>query len=70
MNPFSALLRFLEGKAGSLRFDSISSDSEMGELKYETVADGRRNMREDMKRLNTDWNKSIKEASDYVSKKD
>lgn len=70
MNPFSSLIRFLEGKAGSFRFDSLSLDPDLRDLRYETVADGRRNMREDMRRLNGDWKKSIKAASEHVGKKD
>ena len=68
MNPFSALIRFIEGKAGSFRFDSLSPD--FRDIKYETVADGRRNMSEDMHRMNKYWKKSIKAASDHVRKKD
>ena len=70
MNPFSSLIRFLEGKAGSFRFDTLSLDPDLRDLRYESVADGRRNMREDMRRLNEDWKKSIKAASDHVRKKD
>ncbi len=56
-NIFEALFRFLMGKPGSLRLGSITHSQD---LTYETIADGKRNMRGDLARFGADWKKFVK----------
>ena len=62
MNIFSAFIRFLTGKPGSLRFGTITHTQD---LNYETIADGKRNLRGDIARLGIDWKKTVKSASHH-----
>lgn len=62
MNIINTLFRFLSGKPGSLRFGTIAHSQD---LSYQTIADGNRNMREDLSRLGADWKKTVKSASRY-----
>lgn len=55
MNPLKALLRFLKAEHGSFRFGPPSHTDHVEDLRYETIADGKRNMREDLRRFGSDW---------------
>ena len=66
MNILTALSRFLSGKPGSLRFGTVTHTQD---LTYETVADGKRNLHDDIARLGADWRRTIKTA-DRHGKKD
>lgn len=68
MNPFVALTRFLEGKPGSLRWGSLSVSEEVGDLRYRTIADGKRDMRGDLRRLGSDWKRSVDKLSENGKK--
>ena len=58
-NPFKILLRFLSGKPGSLRFRTVSIGNIAESLRYETIADGKRNMRDDLRNLGGDLKENI-----------
>ncbi|MDE6843055.1 MAG: hypothetical protein K2J24_05970, partial [Muribaculaceae bacterium] len=68
MNPLIAFIRFLIGKPGSLRFGAAAYDDDIRNLKYDTIADGKRNLRNDMRRLGKDWRKAIKSVSENGTK--
>lgn len=59
MNLFRKLIDFLEGNAGSLRFDVVSNRLH-DDLRYKTIADSKQEMREDLRCLRHDINKTIK----------
>jgi len=63
MNPFRKFIDFLEGNVGSLRFD-VACNHIDNNLCYLTMADSKREMRNDFKRLRHDFDKSIN-ASKY-----
>ena len=62
MNILRALSRFLSGQSGSLRFGTITHARD---LTYETVADGKRNLRGDIARLGADWKKIVKTSDKH-----
>ena len=68
MNPLIAFIRFLIGKPGSLRFGTTVYDDDIRDLRYDTIADGKRNLRDDMRRLGNDWKKAIKSVSENGKK--
>lgn len=65
MNPFTALLRFIEDKTGSLRFGIVSPTTPVGDLRYVTVAESNRKLRDDFKRVAQDLNNAMRTVSDY-----
>lgn len=60
MNIFRRLIDFIEGNAESLRFDVVSERLRNSELRYITVADSKREMREDFRRLRRDFDSSLR----------
>lgn len=70
MNIFRTILDFLEDDPTSMRLGAASERvrKELGDLRYKTIADSKREMRGDMKRLRGDFCKAIKEASDNGKK--
>lgn len=68
MNPFKAFMNFLQGTTGSFRFDALPREYSFDELlRYETVADGNRNLREDLRRIGGDMRKAMNSISNYGS---
>lgn len=65
MNIFRAILGFVEDDPKSMRLGAVSERvrEEFGDLRYKTIADGKREMRGDMERLRGDFHKAIREAS-------
>jgi len=65
VNIFSAISGFLEDDPKSMRLGRVSERlrEELGELRYKTIADSKREMRGDVENLRGDFRKAIKEAS-------
>lgn len=70
MNFFRAFLGFLEDDPKSMRLGAVSERlrEELGDLRYKTIADSKREMRGDLMRLRGDFHKAIREASDNGKK--
>lgn len=66
MNLFRAFLDFLADDRKSMRLDAVSERmrDEFGDLRYKTIADGKRDMRDDMRRLHGDFRKAMNKASE------
>lgn len=61
MNLFRNLIDFLEGNFESLRFDVVSNRVN-NDLRYLTVADSKREMRNDFIRVRRDFDRTIKSS--------
>lgn len=70
MNIFRAFIGFLTDSQDSMRLDATAKRvrEQIGDLQYKTIADSKREMRDDMMRLRGDFHKAIKEASDNDKK--
>lgn len=70
MNIFRAFIGFLADSPDSMRLDATEKRvrEQIGDLQYKTIADSKREMRDDMMRLRGDFNKAIKEASNNDKK--
>ena len=70
MNILRTFIGFLQGDDDSLRIDAVRErlHGREDELRYMTIADGKREMRGDMMRLHGDFRKAINEASDNDKK--
>lgn len=70
MNIFRTILGFLEDDPKSMRLGAASERvrKELGDLRYKTIADSKREMRGDMERLRGDFHKAIREASENGKK--
>lgn len=66
MNIIKTVIDFLEGTDDSMRIDAVRKRVNTDDLRYVTIADSRREMRDDMMRLRGDFHKSIKKASEDV----
>lgn len=64
MNLFRKLIDFLEGNDNSLRFDIINNRVSDG-LRYITIADSKREMRNDFRNLNNDFNVTMNHIYEY-----
>lgn len=70
MNFFRTILGFIEDDPRSMRLGAVSNRvrEELGDLRYKTIADSKREMRSDVDRLRGDFHKAIRQAS-YNGKK-
>lgn len=70
MNIFRTILCFVEDDPKSMRLGAVSERvrKELGDLRYKTIADSKREMRGDMERLRGDFHKAIREASENGKK--
>lgn len=70
MNLFNAILELLQGSDDSMRIDAVIErlKKREEELRYKTIADGKREMHGDLTRLYSDLQKAIKEASENDEK--
>lgn len=66
MNLFRKLIDFLEGNAGSLRF-GVARSRLHDDLHYMTIADSKKELRNDFRRLRRDFYKTVN-ASGYGEK--
>lgn len=65
MNIFRTFIGFLTDSPDSMRLGATSERvrKEIGDLRYKTIADSKREMRGDMMRLRGDFRKAIRMAS-------
>lgn len=70
MNIFRTILGFIEDDPKSMRLGAVSERvrEELGDLRYKTIADSKRDMRGDVVRLRGDFHKAIRIASDNGKK--
>lgn len=66
MKLLRTIIGFFDDDPQSLRFEATARRvrSELGELRYMTIADSKREMRGDVERLRRDFHNAIREASD------
>lgn len=66
MNILRTILGFIEDDPKSMRLEAVSERvrEELGDLRYKTIADSKREMRGDVERLRGDFHKAIRTASD------
>lgn len=70
MNIFRTLIDFISDDPQSMRLDAVRGRvrQQMGDVRYLTIADSKKEMRGDMERLRGDFHKAIREASDNDKK--
>ena len=66
MNLLRTIIGFFDDDPQSLRFETTARrvHSQLGELRYMTIADSKREMRGDVERLHRDFHNTIREASE------
>lgn len=66
MKIFRSIMDFLAEGSNSMRLDAVKTRvrKEIGDLQYKTIADSKREMRDDMMRLRGDFHTAINEASE------
>lgn len=67
MDILRTVYDFITDDPQSMRLNAVRKRvrEELGEIRYKTVADGRREMREDVHRLRNDFRKAVKQASEH-----
>ena len=70
MYIFRTLIDFISDDSESMRLDAVEMRvrDQIGDVRYKTIADSKREMRGDVERLRSDFNKAIKEASENDKK--
>lgn len=70
MNILRTLMDFLSDDPQSMRLNAVEKRvrEQMGDVRYKTIADSKREMRGDVERLRSDFHKAIREASNNDKK--